>query len=199
MDIITIITAILSSSVISTLLSYFLINRQSHKNTKEIKELESRLQLEAKKNEQLISIEAENLKNQIKQANEDLTKRKDLYNSLLENGYRVKKAIDNLSAENNEENLESVNHWIGEFRGVLIPARNFLMPEGKFDLVHEFIRQAEFLLRLIKDKQSKKQIKAKYGQVEALLSELYSIMPVRSQNSALQYINKSGADLFQLD
>ncbi len=175
---ITIITTILSSTVVSTLLSYFLINRQSHKHSKEIKELESRLNIESKKNEQLILIEAENIKNQFKVANEDLNKRKELYDLLLENGYRAKKAMDNIKVENNEENLKNLNHCIAEFRNILFPARQFLEFEGKFNLVHDFIRQAEFLLTLIKDKQSKKQINEKYEQVEILLSQLYSISPL---------------------
>jgi hypothetical protein len=190
---ITVLTAILGSSAVSTLLSYFLINRQSHKHSKEIKELESRLQLDAKKNEQLILIEAENIRNQLKQANDDLTKRKELYDLLLENGYRVKKAMDNITMKNNQGNLENLENCIENFRSILFPARKFLEFDGKFDVVHNFIRQAEFLMRLIKDKQSKKQIKEKCDQIESLLNQLYSISPLISKNNAQHGFVASGS------
>ncbi len=188
MDITLIITTILGSSVVSTLLSFFLINRQSHKHSKEIKELESRLQLDSKKSEQLILIETENIRNQIQQANDEKIKKKQLYDLLLANGYRVKKAMDNVTLENNDENFQNSKHSIGEFRSVLILARQFLVLDGKFDLVHEFIKQAEFLLKLITDKQSKKHIKAKCEQLEELLNQLYLIPNLINKNNAQQAV-----------
>jgi hypothetical protein len=200
----TIFSVIGGSALTSLIFNYLFINRQNHKHTKEIeslkansqielKKVEQLLQIELKKNEQVIQLEVENFKNYMKQMQDEFLERKKLYDILYEKGYRLKKAVDNVILNNSKQTVESLETIITEFRDILFPARKFLEQDGKFKVVHDFIRQAEHLLRLAKDNQSSEKIIEVGQELENLLSELYKIENVPIKNIAQQGFGKMGA------